>query len=608
MLEPKVTELSEIDEILIRVSLDPRLHTNKDINLRLRALSDSEFERWISEGLFSSDDVTHFKKKLLTTGTQALFVSTLFRGWINTGKLRNVEEAIALARLLNSIKCPLSSFAILSSHVCREVMADSTVSIETMMLYIKTIGSVGSLKNIEWQIDRITGSIDKRREIEEQYFRNWVANLSIFLLRNIKVRELLQQGLSEKIDQMKEIALSLLVKYRDAAIKFTVGTEKYFKESDVMISAADENRGMSQINELQKRIIEGTLAFPFESISELESNEATAVLRCLLTREISPDALLSIVSLGIDDEVKFIHDVMLHPCPQNRSTSYPYFGQPSDPSMVVYKDEHGRPAFERRGLLSLTAKNDENTVITRDATCSYIVSLVEAEIKKLSNSPSIPGCSFWETDSVQITFNELFDNLNKYYMEYKRLDENLVSKIKTFPKLGLLFSRCMITTDNLEMAQRLLIYFSGIGDIESIRGLLSHHKVDVDFIKDNHATALSEAAGSNQPEVVRLLLNKGSVINPHISGDSPFLWAVWRGHSNVIRVFLEARKFNELIPANDMDKLQSALFHLRANIRGTRDEAAREEKTREYNTITSLISAKMAASHDSTGAKPPSLP
>ncbi len=602
---------SEIDDLLIKSSLDNHLFGNKEVNRRLRELSDSEFERWVGEGLLSKDDVIKLKTNLLTSRNSAVFLSTLFKEWINTGKFKNLDDAADFARRLGSVHT--GCFAILASQECKDLVSKDIVNPETMVLFIETISSVCSLENIGWHIDKIAGSFEKRCEIERQYFRQWTVRLCVYLLSDTKVKELLQQGLPEATDQIREIALSVLVKYRDAAIKFSIDTEKYFKSGDAVISTpSDERPDMKSINELQKRIIDGTLAFPIQSICELEPNQAIDVLRCLLTREVSPEALLLIVSLNIEDEVKFFHDVMLHPCPQNRSTSYPYFGQPNDPSMIVYKNQDGRPAFEKRGLLSLTANNDESTSVTKEATCNYIVSVVEAEINKLSqpcHSAISAACSFWDTDSVQQTFDELINNLNQHYLRYKELDRDLVSKIKTFPKLGLLFSRSDVTADKLEMFQCLLLHFSEIGDVESVKGLLSHNKIDVNFIKyfgkDDQNTALSEAAYHGHPEVVRLLLSRAALIDTQNSGLSPFLWAVRKGHVDVVRVFVEARAFSDLVPANDVDKLQRTLTHLRLDCKGIRDDAKREEKTMAYNTIAALLRDNKSAGHNFTSAKPP---
>ena len=528
------------------------------------------------------------------TSDRACIATDLFRGWIEAGKFRNLNEAIDFAMLLS--RNSSSFFAILASEECKNLISSNAVNLDGMMMFMQTVSSVNSLENIGWHIGRVAGSFEKRREIEDQYFSNWTPRLGRFLLRNPEVIELLRVNSPDSYDQIKGIALRTLEKYRDAAIQFTLETQKYFKDLDSTIDSAEENSGKSSINELQQRVIEGILSFPFSSIDELSADQALEVLNGLLTREITPEALLSMVSLNIESEVKFIHDVLMHPYPQNRTTSYPYFGAPHDASMIVYKDDEGHPAFEKKGLLSLTAQNDTNTAITKKAVCDYISFLVGKEIQKRSSHTSASAYSFWSADAELETFNDVINNLNKFYIRYKELSPELLSKVKAFSNLGRLLFHATINIENCEMIQHLLNHFSKIGDVESVNALLSHREVDVNFVRYfgtvDQITALSEAAYNGHPAVVKLLLSRAAQPNTQNTGLSPFLWAVRKGHVEVIKVFLEERTPHEVVPIEDAQKLKSTMSMLRAEISGICDASRKAEQRNNYEKIVNLLAEK----------------
>lgn len=581
--------MSEIDEILLDRASN-LIMTDTETDHRLIELTDAAFEQWILDRLLTRDALNELKRKTFSSSERALIVSDLFRGWIDNGKFRNVTESVDFAILLG--RNPLSFFAILASEECKRLISNNTVSVDGMMKFMQTISSINSSENIGWPIDRIAGSFERGNEITRQYFYNWTIRLGKFLLRSPEIVELLHTGLSDSYDQIKGIALKTLVKYRDAVIQFTLETRKYYKELDPAVDSTEEPPEKDSINELQKRAIEGILAFPFRSIDELSADQALEVLNCLLTREVTPDALLSMVSLNIEDEVKFIHDILMHPYPQNRTTSYPYFGEPRDTSMIVYKDDDEHPAFEKKGLLSLTAQNDIKTAITKKAVCGYISFLVGKEIQKRSIHASVSVCSFWSADTELETFNNLISNLNKFYIKYRDLSPELLSKVKEFSNLRRLLFHATINFENCEMIQNLLTHFSRIGDIESVHALLSHREIDVNFIRfsGGQITALSEAAYNGHPAVAKLLLSRGAQTNTQDTGLSPFLWAVRKGYVEVIKVFFEERIPHEVVPIEDVQKLQSMMGLLHADISRIRDAGEKVKKMNEYKKIADLFS------------------
>ncbi len=136
----------------------------------------------------------------------------------------------------------------------------------------------------------------------------------------------------------------------------------------------------SSINETQKNAIEGTLRFIFDTIAELTPLNAIQALKAIIAPVLSEAKSERLERQDVLDCVQQVREILSHPSPQNRSTNYPYFGEPRDPTIVVYKDLHGKPAFEKKGLLSLTALDNEDTSVTKEAVDNYIHQLVDTEI------------------------------------------------------------------------------------------------------------------------------------------------------------------------------------------------------------------------------------
>ena len=136
------------------------------------------------------------------------------------------------------------------------------------------------------------------------------------------------------------------------------------------------------INETQKNIIESTLNLMlFDYLEDIDPTTVVHVLNAVTESNLSDAISQSLISLNLYESVKQIRDILSHPCPQNRTENYPYFGAPEDSNRVVYKDKNGRAAFETRGLLSLTARNDDTaTPITREATIRVVLELISEKI------------------------------------------------------------------------------------------------------------------------------------------------------------------------------------------------------------------------------------
>ena len=147
-----------------------------------------------------------------------------------------------------------------------------------------------------------------------------------------------------------------------------------------------KGRAIKSINPTQQNLIEGTMKFIFDEISELKPRDAIESLRAITAEDISSHQAQKLISLDVMESIKQARSILLHPYPQTGSTSYPYFGEPRgasgelDTTMIVYKDAKSKPKFERKGMLSLTTFNDDHTFITKEAVVSYIHQLVDEQI------------------------------------------------------------------------------------------------------------------------------------------------------------------------------------------------------------------------------------
>lgn len=133
----------------------------------------------------------------------------------------------------------------------------------------------------------------------------------------------------------------------------------------------------NDLNSTQKQMIEAILKFYLDDINALEPQAAINALQVLFDPSFSAED----IDASVLDSVEDIRRILFHPCPQNRVENYPYFGPPSDPNIVVYKNVNGDKAFEQKGLLNLTGYNDTTAQpVTREAVVDYIYELCNASI------------------------------------------------------------------------------------------------------------------------------------------------------------------------------------------------------------------------------------
>jgi hypothetical protein len=78
----------------------------------------------------------------------------------------------------------------------------------------------------------------------------------------------------------------------------------------------------TDLNGTQKNIIEGTLNIYLEDIAKLKPSDAIKALKAVTGRRISPEEKEYFINQDIFDDIKFIREILLHPCPENRCSSY----------------------------------------------------------------------------------------------------------------------------------------------------------------------------------------------------------------------------------------------------------------------------------------------
>ena len=147
------------------------------------------------------------------------------------------------------------------------------------------------------------------------------------------------------------------------------------------------------LNRAQQYILQTFINTGLEMMTDDSINpiDTALALQAILTRDIPANKIELFKQQDVWEIICQIRQILLHPCPQNRSENYPYFGAPSDPAIIVYKSLDGIAVYEQRGLLSLTARQDETTFpITKSAVVYYIVKLVNQALIEFSEKHDLP--------------------------------------------------------------------------------------------------------------------------------------------------------------------------------------------------------------------------
>lgn len=156
------------------------------------------------------------------------------------------------------------------------------------------------------------------------------------------------------------------------------------------------------LNDYQKKLINDTLSFPLESMTDLDtvtSEQASLALQAIFNDKIYNENIALFKKINVDSELEQIRSILQHPHPQNRSTG-DYMSVGQEPGMAVWLDHNDLIAYEHDGataykpkvkkeplgLLSLTSKNDASNVddpVTKDDVVFYIRQLVNEKLKVL---------------------------------------------------------------------------------------------------------------------------------------------------------------------------------------------------------------------------------
>jgi tetratricopeptide (TPR) repeat protein len=139
------------------------------------------------------------------------------------------------------------------------------------------------------------------------------------------------------------------------------------------------------LNTLQKQVIQATLDYMFHAIIEGKPIEQVILcLQAIFKEEIYQANKDKFAQLDMLESLDQIRGILVHPCPQNRSTGCPYVGQ--EPGMVVYRDASHNICREPKGLLSLTALNDtSHSVVTKQDVVEYLQILVNERLLDSQN-------------------------------------------------------------------------------------------------------------------------------------------------------------------------------------------------------------------------------
>lgn len=290
------------------------------------------------------------------------------------------------------------------------------------------------------------------------------------------------------------------------------------------------SNSQERLNDTQKNIIDGTLFFIFDAISELKSEEVKIrALEAIIRRIVSSEEIAEFKSLEIYECIEQIRNILSHPCPQNRNQSYPYVEQEKgfaifkmDKFKYVKKDkqsvkeintqtdkignilfqngriipkthiirnsvlDHYFIAKEEIGLLGLTAReNDETPYVTKGAVVNYITQQVITEMnKKILELNTKQKEPYFRTDCKEEDLT-LVEELLKQGM-----NPNLSQK------LGFKPLHWVAINGNVELAKILLQYGA-----------------DLNQKNDFDETPLHRAAWSGKYDLVQFFILQGVDVN-----------------------------------------------------------------------------------------------
>src|SRR5262249_49473808 len=118
-----------------------------------------------------------------------------------------------------------------------------------------------------------------------------------------------------------------------------------------------------------------------------------------------------------------IRRILFHPCPQNRTTGV---GMPLGSDLIFYKNAQGVVGFEQKGLLCLTAQNDDTAAtVTKEAVVFYIYKMAQVTLRKqkrkLIENNKENQSDMGEGMTLREVMSQRTQDTIKYFMDAKEM-------------------------------------------------------------------------------------------------------------------------------------------------------------------------------------------
>lgn len=171
------------------------------------------------------------------------------------------------------------------------------------------------------------------------------------------------------------------------------------------------------LNKTQENIIEQALKFIFDSIAELKPIDAIQALQAITSENLSENEIEKFAKQNCWHCINEARELLLHPHLQNRSMDDPHLQKPADSSLVIYKNNEGELAYENKGLLNLTAHNDDKTAVTKEAVVACIKQLIGREINK--HQEKLNDIQSWYKKMSSLLFHQTIKQIEGAPLEVK---------------------------------------------------------------------------------------------------------------------------------------------------------------------------------------------
>jgi ankyrin repeat protein len=194
-------------------------------------------------------------------------------------------------------------------------------------------------------------------------------------------------------------------------------------------------------------------------------------------------------------------------------------------------------------------------------------------------------------------FIKCIENIKVCYENGRDISDEDINKIKSFSNLHNLLANFEIDKKNYEIFHVLFIRMVEEGNIKTMDAFINNKFIDPSYVQNwgagnDQITILSKAAYFGHAQLVKLFIAKGVDCNTTDTSFTPFMWAIRRGHVDVVKTFLHEKRFDELIKnENDEKKLNYALVEYRS-FDATRNQINKEK----YEQIIRMITHSRTSS------------